>query len=264
LTGGRASWKRFLAARWLALPILVGASLLTWLCFGQLKRELAPLEDRGRLRVTATAPEGASFDYMLAFMDRLTERVAEETPEAEVILTQTAPGFGGGGVNSGWVGLSHRRSERDRSQSEIAQQLQAATRAWRSPRGVIQMRPSASARAASRLPVAFVIQAQLRETATLEVSRTGQRQPSLLDGRRRSQFNKPELRVEIDRERAQSLGVSARDGGESLNLALAEQRFGYFFTEGKPYDVLGAWVREQRDESFDLRTFSSRAATARR
>jgi multidrug efflux pump len=46
--------------------------------------------------------------------------------------------------------------------------------------------------------------------------------------------------------------VSARDVGETLNLALAEQRFGFFFKDGKQYDVLGALVREQRDENLDL------------
>ncbi|HEX8312754.1 MAG TPA: efflux RND transporter permease subunit, partial [Chthoniobacteraceae bacterium] len=48
-------------------------------------------------------------------------------------------------------------------------------------------------------------------------------------------------------------GVSARDIGETLNLALAEQRFGYYLQGGKQYFVIGALVREQRDETFDLR-----------
>jgi multidrug efflux pump len=260
LTAGYAGvLKRFLASRWLAFPILVVAALLTWLCFGQLKRELAPVEDRGRLRVTATAPEGANFDYMLDFMDRLSERVTQETPEADVILTLTAPGGGGSGsVNSGWVRLFLAdRDKRDRSQSEIAHRLQAATRDLTEARvGVIQDPTiSIGAGGGSRLPVAFVIQAQsfekLRESLPKFLERANDsRVFSTVDVDLK--FNKPELRVQIDRERAQSLGVSARDIGETLNLALAEQRFGFFFKDDKQYDVLGALVREQRDENFDL------------
>jgi multidrug efflux pump len=261
LIGGyRRVLTKFLDRRWLAFPILVAAGLITWLCFSQLKRELAPLEDRGRLRVTATAPEGASFDYMLNYMDELSEQVSAEVPEAEVIIAQTAPGFGGGGVNSGWVRtFLVDRDKRKRSQKEIAQKVQVATRSLSEARvGVIQDATiSIGAGGGSRLPVAFVIQAQsfdkLRDAL-----------PKFLDKANDSKvfstvdvdlkFNKPELRVEVDRERAQSLGVSARDVGQTLNLALAEQRFGYFFREGKQYYVLGALVREQRDENPDLRS----------
>jgi multidrug efflux pump len=252
---------RFLAVRWVALPILVVAGLLTVLFFSGLERELAPLEDRGRLRVTATAPEGASFEYMLDYMGALSRRVTEETPEADVIISQTAPGGGGGGsVNSGWVRLFlSDRSQRDRSQSEIAQALQAATRELTGARvGVIQDATiSIGAGGGSRLPVSFVIQAQsfdkLREAVPKFLERV-QDSPVFQGFDVDLKFNKPELRVEIDRARAQALGVSALDVGETLNLALAEQRFGFFFREGKQYDVLGALVREQRDDSLDLRS----------
>ena len=75
-----------------------------------------------------------------------------------------------------------------------------------------------------------------------------------------------ELQVRIDRERAQALGISARDIGETLNLALAEQRFGYFLKDGKQYFVIGALVREQRDENPDLRNLDvpSRSGRAAR
>jgi multidrug efflux pump len=261
LAGGyRRALTGFLARRWLVFPILLLAALATWFCFSRLKSELAPLEDRGRLRVSATAPEGASFDYMLDYMDRLTRLVTEETPEAEVIISQTAPGFGGGGVNSGWVRLYLAdRSRRKRSQPEIARNLQAVTRNLSEARvGVIQDATiSIGMGGGSRLPVAYVIQAQnfdkLREALPRFLERAGDSKVfSTVDVDLK--FNKPELRIEIDRERAQSLGVSARDVGETLNLALAEQRFGYFFKDGKQYYVLGALVREQRDENPDLRS----------
>jgi multidrug efflux pump len=253
----------FLHARWLAFPILIGAGVLSWLSFQQLATELAPIEDRGRLRISATAPEGASFDYMVAYMDQLSEEIGKAVPEATMIVSQTAPGFGGSGsVNSGTVRVyMTERNERQRSQSQIAASALEASRNLPASRVTVAEEPTISAGlgAGSRLPVQFVIQAQdfekLRDKLPKFIERA---QASGVFSRVETdlKFNRPEVRVDINRERAQSLGVSARDIGETLNLALAEQRFGYFLREGKQYFVVGALVREQRDESLDLRSIS--------
>jgi multidrug efflux pump len=253
----------FLRVRWLAFVVLLAAGLLSWLCFGQLASELAPLEDRGNLRISATAPEGASFDYMIDYMDRLSERAAQEIPEAETIVAQTAPGFGGSGsTNSGFLRVFMvDRAKRNRSQSEIAARMLAASRELAGSRVVVIQDPTISVGvgAGSRLPVQFVLQAQ-------DFAKLQKALPQFLERANTSpvfsrvdfdlKFNKPEVRVDIDRERAQSMGVSARDIGETLNLALAEQRFGYFLKEGKQYFVIGALVHEQRDENLDLRNIS--------
>jgi multidrug efflux pump len=70
-SGYRKVLVRFSSISWLALPLLALTALATWFCFSQLQSELAPIEDRSRLRLSATAPEGASFDYMLNYMDEL-------------------------------------------------------------------------------------------------------------------------------------------------------------------------------------------------
>lgn len=259
----------FLRARWLAFPALLVAGAGSWLAFQQLDSELAPLEDRGRLRVSATAPEGASFDYMLDYMDQLSEMVTDEIPEATTVISQTAPGFGGSGsTNSGFIRVFMvDRNQRNRTQSQIAGKLLEASRSLAGARVVVIEEPTISVGvgAGSRLPVQFVIQAQ-------DFTKLQQKLPEFLERASASgifsrvdvdlKFNKPELRVDIDRERAQSLGVSARDIGETLNLALAEQRFGYFLKEGKQYFVVGALVREHRDENLDLRNISVPSTSA--
>jgi multidrug efflux pump len=252
---------RFLQARWLALPILVATALGAWWLSRQLETELAPVEDRGRLRITATAPEGASYDYMAAYMDRLADSMAEEIPEAELIIAMTAPGFGGsGGVNAGFVRVFlSDRDRRARSQATIAGRVLVRARQLAGARVVVIEDPTIAlgVGGGARLPVQFVIQAQ-----NFDKLRTAL--PAFLERAEASgvfsrvdvdvKFNKPELRVEIDRERAQSLGVSARDIGDTLNLALAEQRFGYFLRDGKQYYVLGALMREQREDPLELRS----------
>ena len=65
-------------------------------------------------------------------------------------------------------------------------------------------------------------------------------------------FNKPEIRVDIDRERSQELGVSVRDVAESLQLYFSGQRYGYFLKNGKQYEVIGEADRGYRDDPSDL------------
>ena len=67
-------------------------------------------------------------------------------------------------------------------------------------------------------------------------------------------FNKPELRVIIDRLKASSLGVSIQDISEALQLSLSNRRLGYFTREGKQYQVIGQVARNDRDDPADLRT----------
>ncbi len=86
---------RFLRAPWIALGVLVGTGALIWLLLGHLPRELAPMEDRGRLWVRARAPDGVAFDYMQTLMNELSAATAERLPEAEIMMTQVPSGGGG-------------------------------------------------------------------------------------------------------------------------------------------------------------------------
>ncbi len=65
-------------------------------------------------------------------------------------------------------------------------------------------------------------------------------------------FNKPEINVTIDREKAESLGVSLLDVAQTLQLSLSGQRFGYFMMNGKQYQVMGQFELKDRDAPIDL------------
>jgi len=258
--GYRRLLTSFLRVRALAFGLLLLAALGAWFSFRQLESELAPLEDRGRLRIVATAPEGASFDTMLEYMDKLYDRVVEAVPETETAISLTAPGFGAAGaVNSGFVRLFLvDADQRDRSQAEIAASLLEVARDLPGARVVVVQDATIGVGVGgrSRLPLQFVIQAPTLEHLAEVVPRFLERAEEHSAFARVDvdlKFNKPEVRVRIDRERAQTLGVTARDLGETLNLALAEQRMGYFVREGRQYFVIGALVREQRNENSDLR-----------
>lgn len=270
--GMSSTYRRILSAfmkvRWVAYPLIVICGVAIHFLFGMLPSELAPLEDRSRLRVTATAPEGASFDYMLDYMDQLGDLAAEVVPEVDTVVAQTSPGYGGASsVNSGYLRIFLKnRGERDRSQAEITAALNAASRKLAGSRVVVIQDSTISLGpgAGSRLALQFVLQAQdfdKLEAKLPEFLKRVEETEAFTRVDVDLKFNKPEVRVDIDRERAQSMGVSARDIGETLNLALAEQRFGYYLQDGKQYFVIGALVREHRDENVDLRDLTVPSAS---
>ena len=71
-------------------------------------------------------------------------------------------------------------------------------------------------------------------------------------------FNKPELHVEIDREKARTSGVTVRDIAEALQLYFSGQRYGFFIFEGKQYQVIGQAERQYRDDPSDITSIQVR------
>ena len=86
--------------------------------------ELAPMEDRSEFRFQAQAQEGATFEYMDKYVQELTDFVSEEVPERAGMVSVTAPGFGGSGVNSGFVRVILKDPrDRDRTQQQIVDDI---------------------------------------------------------------------------------------------------------------------------------------------
>lgn len=248
----------FMKKRWLAFIVIAFSALMIITFAFILSSELAPLEDRSRMFLFATAPEGATFEYMDNYMDQLIRFVAETVPEKDAILTVTSPGFGASSsVNSGFMLLILPKPEnRERTQQEIADQLSAQVSQLSGARAFVKQDESIGRRTFG-LPVQYVLQApnfeRLREVLPkfLEEAR---KHPIFQFVNVDLKFNKPELRVEIDRERAQSLGVSTIDIAQTLQLAFSGQRFGFFIMNGKQYQVIGQVARENRDEPLDLKS----------
>lgn len=253
----------FLRARWLVLPILAVCIGLTWWLLGSLPKELAPLEDRSSLRINAMAPEGTSYDAMLGYMDHLDEVIDEVLPdEIRERITLTAPGFGS--VNSGFARLSLvPPDQREHSQQELAQSLAARLRKMAGARVSVQQEPTIGDRR-SRSPVQFVIQApQLAdlERALPDFLKAAGEDPTFSFVDLDLKFNKPELRIEIDRNRAQALGVSVRDIAETLQFTLSGQRYGYFIRDDKQYQVIGQVERQNRSRPDDLKRIYVRSTS---
>lgn len=248
----------FMKVRWLAFPIMIGAGLMIYYLGGGLASELAPLEDRSRLRAFATAPEGSTFEYMDHFVDDLVEVTQEKIPETAGIVSITSPGFGASSsVNSGFVIILLKDpAERERSQQEILDDYSPVVSQMSGAR-VFASQEQSIGNSRGGLPVQFVIQAgnfeKLKEIIPqfLEEAR---KEPSFSFVDVDLKFNKPEIKIEIDRQKAQDLGVSVIDIAQTLQLGLSGQRFGYFILNGKQYQVIGQIQRQDRDKPVEVRS----------
>ncbi|PIO47881.1 MAG: acriflavin resistance protein [[Chlorobium] sp. 445] len=257
----RRSLAWFLQHRWAGLCIAVLAFALIVLFGSVLKSELAPLEDRSSIRMSVTAPEGTSFEYMNAFMDLLYEGIHQEVgDESEGIIVVTASGRSSAAVNSGFVRVILKTpEERARTQQEIADKLQSLVNKYTIGRTfVLQEQSIGGGIGRAGLPVQYVLQAPTIEKIKDFL-------PKFLDEARKRpefggvvdvnlKFNKPELQVLINREKARILGVSVGDVAQTLQSAFSGQRFGYFIFNGKQYQVIGQLSRARRDEPIDLKS----------
>ncbi|MDR9365791.1 MAG: efflux RND transporter permease subunit [Balneolaceae bacterium] len=261
----KSSLESFMKMRWLAFVILAVAFGFIALLYATTPKELAPLEDRGQLRLFATGPEGASFEYMDNYVDRIIETVEENVPELKAINTVTSPGFGAStSTNSAFGFLTLvDKSERERSQQEIANQLSSLMTDLSGAQTFVSQ-PQSIGNRRGGLPVQYVLQAQnLSELEEVipDFVQAANNHPAFNFAEVDLKFNQPEVQLSIDRDRARVLGVSVRDIARTLQLSLSGSRFGYFIIDGKQYEVIGQMERQYRNEPIDLRTISVRSTS---
>jgi len=256
----------FLEVKYMAWVILVFVLGITAFIYPRIPSELAPLEDRSWMRLIVTAPEGASFEYTDAIIYDIIDFVTDSIPEKRALLTVTAPGFtGSGAVNTGFVRIALTPPEtRKRSQQQLAGYVMKNIARFPEARIVAIQQQTISTGGFGGLPVQFVIQAP-------DFERLKDKLPLFLEKARKNpifqgvdvnlKFNKPEILLTIDRERAKALGVSVLEVAQTLQLAFSGQRFAYFTKEGKQYQVIGQFDRANRDEPVDISSIYVRSET---
>ena len=250
------SLKRFMQRKWVSFPIIFACIGLIVLFYSLLKKETAPYDDRSFISLNVSAPEGVSYDYMDRFMTELTELINDSIPEKKVSLIITSPGWGSSSVNSGRARIRLvEPGEREKTQSEIVQELTGWTKQFSEAKVSVSESPTISVGRGGGFPIQYIIQAQNFEKLQEKI-------PEFMDAAANDptfsvtdvnlKFNKPEVYVTIDREKAQSLGISVIDVAQTLQLSLSGQRFGYFMMNGKQYQVIGQFDKKDRDTPMDL------------
>lgn len=246
----------FLKKPILGVIILVVACISFVLLYTQLKSELAPLEDRSRLRIMSTAPEGTSYEQMDGYVYSLSSDLKKIIPESEAIISITAPGMGGAtAVNSGMsIIILTDPTKRKRSQDQIVSSLNGPLRNYSFAKSFPTQEPTIGERN-SGLPIQYILQAptleQLKKILPSFLEEAG-KNPTFSTVDVNLKFTKPEVNLSINREYATLAGVSPIAIAECIQFAFSGLRYSKFTMNGKQYYVFGEVIKNSSSKPTDI------------
>ncbi len=244
------SLDNFLKHKFVTVAILLGSFALIYTLWKVIPAEMAPLEDRSQMNARITTTEGATYEFTYDYVEDIGKLVEEIIPERDKVTTMVRGTFA-------FVRVTLTApSERERSQQEIANHLTAElSKKTKARANVVQQSTFGGRRA--RPPIQYVLQAptieRLREVLPEFMAEVNSN-PTFVMPDVDLKFTKPELQIEINRDKANLLGVSTQNIGQTLQLALSGQRFGYFIMNGKQYQILGELARQDRNKPLDLKS----------
>ena len=230
----------------LAVVLLLASRLL----YTHLEGDFLPEEDKGRLLCFVIAPEGSTTEYTNRMLLQM-EEILSKTPEVEIYGSLVAPGFSGPGLANNGIVFVHLAKERDRTvqemvnapdglRSQFFSQVEGAIAIPNIPKTINR---------SFRSPFQVVIQAgdleQLDGFVTDFVNQL--RQSGFIQNVQSSfEMNKPELKLDIDRDRASALRVSIQDISRTLQILFGGLDISRIKRDGKEYDVIAQLERTSR------------------
>lgn len=240
----------FLTHKLLVWPIIIVTFIGIVLLAKNIPSEMAPLEDRSQISIRVSGPEGATYEFYRDYIEKVSQTVDSIAPERLSNIMRVRSG--GGNIT---VVLPNIQ-DRERSQMQIANALSPVLRKETEARAFVQQQSTFGGRRTS-MPIQYVLQApniaKLEEFIPQFMQKVNE-SPLFQMADVNLKFTKPETRIKIDRDKAALLGVSTRDIGQTLQYALSGQRMGYFYMNGKQYQILGEINRQQRNTPLDLKS----------
>ena len=245
----------FLNKRILAWGITVATLGIIFYLWNTIPSEMAPLEDRSRITINTKGPEGVTYEYMRDYAEDITATADSLMPDAEAITTRVWSG-------SGNIQITLKDlQERDYSQMEVAEKLSRAVQKKTKARAFVQQQSTFGGRRGG-MPVQYVIQAtnieKLEKVLPIFMAKVYEN-PVFQMADVNLKFSKPEARISINRDKANVMGVSTRDIAQTLQYGLSGQRMGYFYMNGKQYEIVGEINRQQRNKPVDLKSIYIRS-----
>ena len=238
----------FLKKRWIALIFTVcmfGVILFLW---NAIPAEMAPLEDRSQITINTSGAEGVSYEYIRDYTERINDVVDSIIPDAQAVTARVSSGSGNIRITLKDI------SERDYSQMDVAEELSKAVQKETDARAFVQQASSFGGRRSS-MPIQYVLQATNIEKLQKVLPKFMERvyeNPTFQMADVNLKFSDPEARININRDKAGVMGISTRDIAQTLQYGLSGQRMGYFYMNGKQYEILGEINRQQRNKPSDL------------
>ena len=248
--GYESGLTHFLKRKYLIWPIIGITLIIVGYLVTVIPSEMAPLEDRSQITMRTSGPEGATYEFNRNYTQKISQIADSVAPERMINTMRVS-------TNGGMITLSLPDiKDRDRSQMEIAGELTKAVRVETEARTFVQQQSTFGGRRTS-MPIQYVLQAQnlgKLEEFIPEFMKKVQESPLFQMADVNLKFTKPETRILIDRDKAALLGVTTRDIGQTLQYALSGQRMGYFYMNGKQYQILGEINRQRRNTPLDLKS----------
>ena len=240
----------FLHRRWIALPLCAVMFVVIGWLWSTIPAELAPLEDRSQININTKGSEGATYEFIRDYTENVNAIIDSLVPESKYVTARVSSGSGN--IQIALEDIQTRK----RSQMEIAEQITAAVSKQTKARAFVRQQSTFGGRRGG-MPVQYVLQA-----TTIE--RLEEVLPKFMERVYESdvfrmadvnlKFSKPEARITINRDKANMLGVSTRDIAQTLQYGLSGQRMGYFYMNGKQYEILAEINRQQRNKPSDLKS----------
>ena len=238
------------------LPVIVlmlGAIVYLW---GAIPSEMAPLEDRSMITINTRGAEGVTYEYIRDYTEDINSIVDSVIPDADAVTARVSSGSGNIQIRLKDMG------DRDYTQMEAAEKLSQAVKKKTKARAFVQQQSSFGGRRSS-MPIQYVLQAtnieKVEKVLPVFMEKVYEN-PVFQMADVDLKFSKPEIRIHINRDKANIMGVNTRDLSETLQYGLSGQRMGYFYMNGKQYEILGEINRQQRNKPADLRAIYLRSS----
>lgn len=249
------SLKALLRRRWIAFPIIAAALCIIYVLWNTIPAEMAPLEDRSQININTRGAEGITYEFIRDYTEDINQLVDSLVPDAEYVTARVSSG-------SGSVQITLKdMQERDYTQMEMAEKLSRAVSKKTMGRSFVQQNSSFGGRRGG-MPIQYVLQAtnlEKLEKVLPEFMAKVYSNPTFQMADVDLKFSKPEARVNINRDKASIMGVSTRNIAQTLQYGLSGQRMGYFYMNGKQYEILGEINRQQRNKPADLKAIYVRS-----
>ena len=249
------SLNAFLKRRWIAIPVTLATfALIGWL-WNEIPAEMAPLEDRSQITITTRGAEGVSYEYMRDYTEDINQLVDSIVPDAVSVTSRVSSGSGNIRITLKDI------NERDYSQMDVAKKLTDAIGSKTKARAFVQQQSSFGGRRGS-MPVQYVLQSvsiEKLQDVLPEFLRRVHDNPVFRMADVDLKFSSPEVRVNINRDKAGTMGASVRDVAETLQYGLSGQRMGYFYMNGKQYEIIGQVNRLQRNTPTSVKSIYIRS-----
>jgi len=245
----------FLKFRWIAIILfVVTLGLIGWL-WNAVPSEMAPLEDRSQISINTRGPEGITYEFIRDYTEDINALVDSLVDDVPAVTARVSSGSGNVRLT-----LSDIR-DRDYTQMELAEKISAAVRKKTKARAFVQQQSTFGGRRGG-MPVQYVLQAtnieKLEKILPIFMEKVYE-SPVFQMADVDLKFSKPEARININRNKASVMGVSTKNIAQTLQYGLADQRMGYFYMNGKQYEIVGEINRQQRNKPVDLKSIYVRS-----